>query len=189
MFVKPAYSSEPLCKFGPGGDFVAVWPGPAAGGSPALRLLAAVVEAAAVILGLKQSAAWQGLSPALVGGGSRSGLSDRSDQSDESDRRGPCRLGPQERSRIEKEIQIHATENSRAFRAPDPSPAPASKDGRRLPGEPMLFPDVRRNGVRIEHKPKHRIRAYRGAAKKGPSVRLCKQSTLFDAQFGSARIA
>jgi len=169
MFVKPAYSSEPLCRFGPGGEFVAVWSGGAPAGSRGLRLLAAFVEAAAVVLGLRQSIASQ-----------------------QPSRRATPPLGKhatQEESRSQKEKQIHAIERSRALRVPDPSPAPASKDGRRLPGEPMLFPDVRRDGLRIEHKPKHRIRAYRGAAKKGASVRLSKQSTLFDAQLGSVRIA
>ena len=53
---------EPLCKFGPGGDFVAVLQ-PELPQSPTLpnclvRLLASAVEVAAVVLGLRSTSAF-----------------------------------------------------------------------------------------------------------------------------------
>jgi hypothetical protein len=156
----------PLCKFGPGGDFVAVLQ-PELPQSPALpnrlvRLLASAVEVAAVVLGLRSTSAFVHL-----------GNTGRSD----------------ERTAGHKEKARNAFENSPVFRATDASPAPVAQDGRRFSREPMLFADVGRNGRRVEHKPKHSIRAHRRAAKKGSALRFSKQSTFFDAQLTSARIA
>ncbi|MFC1636742.1 hypothetical protein ACFL5Z_18085, partial [Planctomycetota bacterium] len=54
--------AEPLCTFGPGGDFVAHWPPEGTETSelsnPLIRLLLAAVEVVAVILGLRRSSAF-----------------------------------------------------------------------------------------------------------------------------------
>lgn len=166
MTPEPNGQVEPLCKFGPGGDFVALWRPELTEScelsNPLVRLLAAAVEVVAAILGLRRSGAFVRL-------GSTSGLN--------------------ELSGCHKERIVNAVESSEARDTTDPSPTPAPEDGGLLSGEPMLFPDLRRNGIRIEHKPKHRIRAYHRAAKKGPALRFSKQGTLFDVDFTSARIA
>ena len=164
--VEPSEWQEPLCKFGPGGEFVAAWQPRLAEDSallnPLTRLLAAAVEIAAVVLGLRRTSAF-------VQFGNISRAEEPADNHTEKIR--------------------NAIEHSRTFGATDPPAAPVIKDGRRFSRESLLFPDVRRNGRRAEDKPKHHIRAYRGAAKKGAAVRLFKQGTLFDAQPGSVQIA
>ncbi len=159
-------SIEPLCTFGPGGDFVAHWSPEGTKtcewSNPLVRCLAAGVEIVAVILGLQRSSAFIGLENSA---------------------------GSNELYHCHKESNIHAVEDSEARDTTDPSPAPASADGGAISGEPMLFPDLRRNGVRIEPKPKHRLRAHHRAAKKGSALRFAQQGTLFDVDFTSARIA
>jgi hypothetical protein len=98
-------------------------------------------------------------------------------------------FGSNELTDYYKEKIVHADENSAARDTTDASPAPASSDGGALSGEPMLFPNLRRDGVRIEHKPKHRLRAHHRAAKKGSALRFAQQGTLFDVDFASAKIA
>ena len=156
----------PLCKFGPGGEFVAAWqpglPQSFTMSNPLARLLASAVEIAAVVFGLRRSSAFVQLGDAS---------------------------GPDEPTDSHTEKARNAIEHSRSFGATDTPAAPIIKDDRRFSRESLLFPDVRRNGRRIEDKPKHHIRAYRGAAKKGAAVRFVKQGTLFDAQPGSVQIA
>jgi hypothetical protein len=158
--------TEPLCKFGPGGDFVAVLqpelPESSGLSNCFTRLMASAVEVAAVVLGLRSTIAFVHL------GNTRR---------------------PDELTAGHKEKVRNAFENSSVFRATDTSPAPVAQDGRRFSREPMLFADVGRNGRRVEHKPKHSIRAHRRAAKKGSALRFSKQSTFFDTHFTSARIA
>jgi len=158
--------AEPLCMFGPGGDFAASWPPEGTKirelSNPLVRLLAAAVEVVAVILGLRRSSAFVCLENSP---------------------------GSNELIGRYKEIIINADENSKSRDTTDPSPTPASADGGLLSGEPMLFPDLRRNGIRIEHKPKHRIRAHHRVAKKGSALCFAQQGTLFDVDFTSARIA
>jgi len=166
---------EPLCKFGPGGDFVAAWQPPLLSAdrktrgpqdstllNPLARLLASAVEVAAVVFGLRRTSAFVQL-----------GNTSRPDKPTDS----------------HTEKVRNAIEHSRSFGATDAPAAPVIKDDRRFSRESLLFPDVRRNGRRVEDKPKHHIRAYRGAAKKGAAVRFVKQGTLFDAQPGGVRIA
>jgi hypothetical protein len=166
MEPEPNGHVEPLCMFGPGGDFVAHWQPELIKtcelSNPLVRLFAAAVEVVAVILGVRRSDACVCLenSPGL-----------------------------NEPANRHKEKIVNAVENNEARDTTDSSPASAPEDGGVLPGEPMLFPNLRRDGLQIEPKPKHRIRAYHRAAKKGSALRLAKQGTLFDVDFASARIA
>jgi hypothetical protein len=166
MKPKPNGQIEPLCKFGPGGDFIAVWqpeltqtntlPRPLAG------VFAGVAEIVSAIIGWNR-----GSDP--VGAGGASG-------------------GDMLVSRYEEKI-ANAVESRETCNTVDPSPASAFEDGGVLSGEPMLFPDLGRDGVRIEPKPKHRVRARQRVAKERSALRLAQQGTLFDLDFASARLA
>ena len=157
---------EPLCKFGPGGDFVAVWPNEPvehAEQSPLLvKLFNSAVEAMAVTIGIRRTAPIA--SPSDI-------------------------FGADEFAAGVKENVPNAAKNRRPRSSVNPAPAPVAQDGGGFSRQPLLFPNVGRNGIRAEHKPKHRIRAYRRAAQKGPALRLAKQGSLFDCQFKSARTA
>jgi hypothetical protein len=144
--------AEPLCKFGPGGDFVAAWEPKTSEHLEALaRLLGSAVEALAAAFGLKRIS-------------TDTAFSNREKSNDE-------------------------IENSTAHDSTDAASTPAPANSGTFPGEPLLFPDLGRNGIRIKHKPKHRIRASRRTAKKGAAFRIPKQGSLFEGQFTRARIA
>jgi hypothetical protein len=157
---------EPLCMFGPGGDFTDHWPPDGTEtcewSNPLVRLLAAVVEIFAFILGLRLSSAFVHL-----------------DHSP----------GSNELTDCYKEKFINAVENSEARDTTNSSPVSASEDGGAISGESMLFPNLRRNGIQIEPKPKHRLRTHHRAAKKRSALRFTEQGTLFDVDFASAKIA
>jgi hypothetical protein len=149
--------AEPLCKFGPGGDFVSAWePKPSERAQVAAKLLDSAVEALAAAFGLKRA----------------THLS--------------C---PDEQTDRHTEKQKDAIENGTAHDSTDAASAPAPADDSTFSAEPLLFPDLVRNGIRIKHKPKHRIRASRRAAKKGSAFRIPKQGSLFEGQFPRAKIA
>lgn len=155
--------AEPLCKFGPGGDFVAAWePEPSERPDVLARLLGSAVEAFAAAFGLKRPGADVPLSSNFC---------------------------PNEPTVRHREKPNDAIENSTACDSTDATSVPASANGSPFSGEPLLFPDLGRNGFRTKHKPKHRVRASRRVAKKGPAFRKPKQGSLFEGQFARARIA
>jgi len=158
--------TAPLCKFGPGGDFISVWqpetPEPFEQSNPLEKLSASIIEVAAILLGFKLTNPHNLLIKTC---------------------------GSSEPVLLHKEEMKNAVKFNRIHRATDSSPTSVAQDDNRLPTEPMLFPDFSRNGIRIRHQPKHRIRTYRRAAKKRPVMRFAKQSSLFEDQFKSARIA
>ena len=154
---------EPLCKFGPGGDFVAAWePEPPERPDVLARLLGSAVQALAAAFGLKRAGADVPLSSNFY---------------------------PNEPTVRHTEKLNDAIENSTARDSTDAASAPATANGSPFPGEPLLFPDLGRNGLRIRHQPKHRVRAPRRAAKKGPAFRIPKQGSLFEGQLARAKIA
>ena len=154
--------AEPLCKFGPGGDFVAVWePKPSERPDAPARLLGSAVL----------SSAFRVLRHAARRTKNENNL---------------CPNEPTVRNTEKPNDEI---ENSTARDSTDAAPAPAPASGGPFSGEPLLFPDLSRNGIRIKHKPKHRIRASRRVAKKGAAFRIPKQGSLFEGQFTRARIA
>ena len=166
MTPQPNGQIEPLCKFGPGGDFVAVWqpeltqtralPRPLAG------VLAGAVEIVAAIIGLNR----------------------RSDPVGSNAASSEDKLTGCYEERIANAVESRETRDTT-----DASPVSASEDGGVLSGEPMLFPDLGRDGIRTEPKPKHRLRARHRAAKERPALRLAQQGTLFDVDFASAGLA
>jgi len=162
--------AEPLCKFGPGGDFVAAWqPKPSEYPDVLARLLGSAVDALAAAFGLKSAGANVPLSSNFY------------------PPKGVPRTNEPTVHHMEK--LNDAIENSTAHDSTDSASAPAHANDSPFSAEPLLFPDLVRNGLRIKHQPKHRIRAPRRTAKKGPAFRIPKQGSLFEGQLARARIA
>jgi hypothetical protein len=157
---------EPLCKFGPGGDFEEAWrpepPEVCEMSSRFIRLLSAVFEVFAVVLGFRRSNAH-----VIFGNTARDrGLID-----------------------FDMEKARNAAESSRLRNTAYAPAATVAQDGGAVSGEQMLFPDLGGDGVRAGHKPKHGVRAYRRTSKKRSAVRFGKQGSLFEGQFKSAKTA
>jgi hypothetical protein len=149
--------AEPLCKFGPGGDFIVAWePKPSESLEKLARFSGSAIEALAAAFGIKRA------TPLIY---------------------------PKEQIDHHTEKVTDAIENNTALDSTDTASAPAPANDSPFPAEPMLFPDLVRNGIRIKHKPKHRIRTSHRAAKKGAAFRIPKQGSLFEGQFARARIA
>jgi len=74
-------------------------------------------------------------------------------------------------------------------RITDPATGAAIKGSCLISDGPMLFADDCRISIRTWHKPKHNIRTYRRAVKKRPSAVLSGHSSLFAAEFKSAKTA
>ena len=158
--------AEPLCQFGPGGDFIAVWlpepPESSASSNLLAKLLASAVEIVAMVLGLERTGSHVPLRSAF---------------------------GSNELTVCHKDEDENAVRTGKAYDKTDSAPTTASEDDSSLSGEPMLFPDLGRDGIRIRHKPKHCIRTYRRTAKKRLAVRSSQHGSLFESQFRSARTA
>jgi hypothetical protein len=156
----------PLCKFGPGGDFIVAWEPEPSGRlqlpNRPLRLLSATLEAAAVALGLKHTDLCAPSGSAFCSN---------------------------ELTVFDREKARNAAKNVRTNNTAYPAPVAVAKNDRVFSAEPMLFPDLGRNGVRVKPKPKHRIRAYHRTAKKGSALGFAEQGSLFENQFKSARTA
>ncbi len=137
----------PVCKFGPGGDFVSIWPERFAGlyeplmGEPGRHRLARLREALAGVIGLTTE------------------------------------------KTAEMERSGYASDGSRTAYA---GVAAGTEGGGRLRGQAMLFADDSRAAG---HKSKHRVRAYRRAAKKRAALEFGKQGSLFTADSHCAKTA
>ena len=158
--------AKPLCKLGPGGDFVTVWqPQPSSSSGPSnhlVKFLTSTVEIVTMLLGLNRN------SP-CVGSKSAYYFSE-------------CVV-------CQKEEATNAVSSSNLCSTIDPAPATITEDTRPFSREPMLFPDHSGIGVRTKHKPKHRVRTRSRAAKKRLALRLSEQSSLFELGFKSAKTA
>lgn len=165
---------EPVCKFGPGGDFVSFWPpesSPDARHSPGslADLLGTISE----------------LMNAMLGTNRRSGLPGFSSASTNT-------YHPTGETFCLKEKLEYAVKNSKAENdagSAHPATDAVIKSNRLLSTEPMLFADACGAGLRIGHKPKHRIRTYRRTSKKRPAFGLPGQGSLFETDFESAKSA
>jgi hypothetical protein len=157
--------NEPLCEFGPGGDFVSVWrpePPNSSEQNCIERLLASTIEIAAVLLGYKRTNPY--ISLIDTSGSDKPVLRHKEDIKD-------------------------AVKFNRIRHPAHASPARITPDDSRISAEPMLFPDFGRNGSSIKHQPKHSIRTYQRTPRKRAAVRLAKQGSLFEGQFKSSKIA
>lgn len=156
--------TEPLCKFGPGGDFVSFWP-PKPGMKPSslTTLLNKLAHLAAAAPAPNPQTHEPQTTPA-PGQHTRQIIASR------------------------EEFENAARHNP-DDRPTDAAPATIINGDSIFSRQPMLFPDDSRTRRRAEHKPKHRLRAHHRTAKKRPAPRLTGQGTLFEADFKSAKTA
>jgi hypothetical protein len=141
---------DPVCRFGPGGDFVRTWPcNPQDylhhSQSPLTRLLSSIAK----MVGVQAEAI-----------------------------RNNYTIGEDENESVQ-------TNNCRTNAPADANP----QDNSEFCGQILLFADDSRACRRAEHKPKHRVRTHRRAAKKRPALRITAQGSLFEADAKSAKTA
>ena len=145
----------PLCKFGPGGDFVSCWPGSVPDGiewrpGPVRRLLGMIGECIGAVISPE-------LFTELIG-----------DVDDEI-----------------KEFQVLSREKlSDAINKPKSADNASSVRGAggnfKIRGQAMLFADDRGTGQRAKRKPHHRVRAHRRPARKKTRDEITGTGTLFE---------
>ncbi len=158
---------EPICRFGPGGDFISVWPDelkeyPQPSTNHLAGLLNWLSEITTALLG-------SGFEPTTAGPENIQAAADRI----------LCQKGKLE----------YAVENNKADKPAHSTPTTTIKSDSLFSGQPILFADNRRISLRTGCKPKHSIRAYRRTAKKSPAPGLPGQGSLFEADFKSAKTA
>jgi len=159
--------NEPVCKFGPGGKFVSVWPPEApmsieVSSNRLTRLLATMSEIITALLG------------------SEFGVT--SDSHPDIERSMDWIL--HRKGRLE-----YAVENNKVPKSANPTAATIVKSNRLLSDEPMLFADDCRISFRAADKPSHSLRAHRRASKKKPDFSCAGQGSLFEADLQIARTA
>lgn len=158
---------EPICRFGPGGDFVSVWPTELREShQPSSNRLAKLLGSIAEIIA------------PLLGSEIDSTISTATNIQTTA-----------EKIAAEKENLEYGVKVSHADKPAYAAPAPIIKGNRRFSGEPVLFADDWRISIRAGHKPKHSIRAYRRTAKKRSSSDVPGQDSLFETNFKIARTA
>jgi hypothetical protein len=154
-----SYENDPLCRFGPGGEFIWHWPGdeilfadkPLQNElSKVLARLKEIISGALRSEKTKEIAAGQNLIQSSAGS---------------------------------KETG-YGNEETR-FRQPHAATSAVASCDIRIPSGQLLFADDWRAGKVAEYKPKHRVRAYKPASKKRPSYELLGQGTLFGADLKS----
>jgi hypothetical protein len=161
---QPDKKNEPLCRFGPGGDFVWSWvpeqqPLEHSRSGSIVELFRCIIETISALLSLE-------LVNEETGRNRRESLILHS-----------------------KETISDECRDSRSSMLTDTEKNPAAQINTKFPGEPMLFPDFRGTGIKTWHKSKHSIRTHRRTAKKKTAVSLSGQGTLFDPNGQSARTA
>ena len=155
-----AFADEPICMFGPGGDYVRAWPGKAAGKADAAPApenpLRKVLESLADIIGAT-------VNIASIGGIRIEGPQEV----------GACEIVNEER----EENHVAADNESGTGDAETTGDTQAHPAVR---AEPLLFADDSRVGAGGRRKSNHRIRAHRKTAKKRTAQKIDGQGTLFE---------
>ena len=148
---KPA----PLCKFGPGGDFVSSWPGVVPEGTvwragPVRRMLGMIGECIGAII-----------SPELF-----------------SELSGAVDVEIKEFEVLAKEKLSNAVDEPKGR---DNAPSVGGTcDNLKIRGQAMLFADDCGTGKRAKRKPHHRVRTHRRVAKKKTRDEITGPGTLFE---------
>lgn len=156
----------PVCRFGPGGDFINDWP-PGHRGSirPAPNSLAAVLARLSKIINALTGPAFDAIA-------TPQGIQSTAEQL------------LHRKGKLE-----YAAQTIRTDKSADAPPAPIVKGDSKLPAQSMLFPDDSRVGIRPRRKPNHHIRTYCRAAKKSFAFNVLRQGSLFEPDLKSAQTA
>src|SRR3972149_5734901 len=158
--------TEPLCKFGPGGEFVSYWP-PRPDDYSRIRPNA-LTKLLNKLVPLVKTAPAQ---PSQI-------------------HQPPTAATPAEQEQhiiSSKEQFENAANHHAADRAAHAPPASIIKGDNLFSGQHILFPDDSRDRRGVAHKPKHCLRAHRRTAKKGFTAGCPRQGSLFEADFKSAK--
>jgi hypothetical protein len=162
---------DPVCKFGPGGDYSVVWPP----GSPSghdlsagalTRFLASLADIAGVVSGVARGRRVAAMDEGIIAEPLMETLSNAAEI-----------------------IRIDGSpidEIGTAFDAPTGANAPTR---RFLLRQSVLFADDKRTRPGDEHQPKHRVRTPRRTAKKRLDLDLPGQGTLFEIDLPRLRTA
>ena len=155
--------TEPVCRFGPGGDFVSVWPPPHSrlpqpSPNRLAKLLTWLSEILTTLLGLEPDTA------AAV----------------------PTNIQPAAENILCRRAKLqYQAQSTKPDKPVPPTLAAVIKGDSFSPAQSMLFPDDCRTG----HKSKHRIRTHRRTAKKRPALSFTSQDSLFETNLKSAKTA
>lgn len=157
-------SGEPLCKFGPGGEYIRSWPqkgkaAPLASENSLRKVLSTLAD----IIGTS-------IHPEL--------LADIESQVD---------IETQAKHKLAMEVISSA--DTKPDSTVNPEAASGAKSHLAVRGQPMLFSDDRRIVRRAKRKPQHRIRAHRGPSKKKTAHQIPGQGTLFETNSASPSAA
>jgi hypothetical protein len=156
--------AEPLCKFGPGGDFVYCWP-PKADMQPSS--LTKMLNKLVPLVTSQPAQMPQTHEPEPA-----------------------AKPAEQTHKIIESKGEFeNAVNDNQGDKPTDAPPATIIKGDSLFTGQPLLFPDDSRACRTAKHKPKHRVRTHRRVAKKKPPQGLPGQGSLFETDFKSAKTA
>ena len=145
----------PVCKFGPGGDFIRQWPKPKSKVPPEMdNPLGKILSAIAEMIGTT-------IHPELL------------TQVD-----GPYNINGQLDTNLIKEKTSGA--DTKSDNTDNTAATGRSKANSKLPSQSMLFGDDCRTRRPVRRKPHYRIRTHRGASKKRSADKLKGQGTLFE---------
>ena len=157
---------RPVCKFGPGGDFISFWP-PGSFELPQLssNSLTKVLSLSKIMQHLVATESGKiSAVPAVTADAVKRIVYGKGDSED-------------------------VVEEHTSVPSADAAPDTVAANNRSGTGESLLFPDDWRIGGRAGHKPKHHIRAHRRASRKRAVVGAAGQGTLFEADFKGAKSA
>ena len=167
----------PVCRFGPGGDYVKNWPGaksqsPIQGANPLGKVLALIAD----VMGTTVSGELmiQSQKRLYI---SAAGIPKKTQADIE---------GPTDNHLLREKQSGAANQADHTSNAPSTA---GTKDSSRIAKEPMLFADDSGSSGRAGRKPHHRIRAYRRASRKRTARRLEGQGTLFEVDGASQTAA
>ena len=148
---------QPLCKFGPGGDYVYNWPGEnppltTAGGNSLGRVIGALAQIIGATINCELLSELQSNAAAEI------------------------------KDAVKAKLPKEKTESANK-KPPRPNYSATirgAKESKTFPTQPMLFADNGRTCRKVRHKQTHRLRAHRRPSRKRTPCKIKGQSTLFE---------
>ncbi len=148
---------QPLCKFGPGGDYVYNWPGEndaltTAGRNSLGRVLSALAQIIGATINCELLSELQSDADAEI------------------------------KNAVKGKLPKEKTESANK-KPPKPNYSATirgAKENKTFPAQPMLFADNGRTCRRVRHKQTHRVRAHRRTPRKRATDKIKGQGTLFE---------